>query len=109
MAYEFRSRVWEHTKGASWHFVTLPEDVADEIEERTVHRQRGFGSVKVVVTIGATTWSTSLFPDTKAGSYVLPVKKPVRNAEKIEEGDEVEVSLVVVDLDGDQSLPSVSG
>jgi len=99
MNYEFRARVWEHAGGASWHFVTLPEDIADEIGERTSHLRRGFGSVKVVVAIGESRWSTSLFPDTKAGSYVLPVKKPVRLAERIEEGDEVAISLSVVDLD----------
>ena len=65
-----------HNGSGPWHFVTLPIDQADEIDELTMLTVRGFGSVRVVVTIGATTWSTSIFPDTKAGSYVLPIKKP---------------------------------
>lgn len=53
--------------------------------------------MRVRVTVGATTWSTSVFPDTKQGSYVLPVKKAVRSTEGIEEGDDVKVALEVVD------------
>jgi hypothetical protein len=49
--------------------------------------------VKVKVTIGSSTWSTSVFPDAKRGTFVLPVKKPVRQAEGIEAGDRVKVAL----------------
>ena len=48
------------------------------------------------VEIGDTSWATSVFPDTKAGAYVLPVKKAVRVAEGLTEGDVVEVGLDVV-------------
>ena len=49
--------------------------------------------MRVEVTIGDSTWTTSVFPDTESGSFVLPVKKPVRHAEHIEDGDEVAVVL----------------
>ena len=55
-------------------------------------RRRGFGSVKVTVALGDSRWQTSLFPN-KDGSWFLPVKKPVREAEGLLEGDEVEVTL----------------
>jgi hypothetical protein len=87
-----------HNGTGPWHFVTLPTDQADEIDELTMFTVRGFGSVRVVVTIGATTWSTSLFPDTKAGSYVLPIKKPVRVAERLTAGELVDVVLELVDI-----------
>jgi hypothetical protein len=89
----FRAPLWMHTGEGAWHFVTLPPDVADDIDDLAGPDRGGFGSVRVQVTIGQTTWSTSLFPDTKAGSFVLPVKKPVRLAEGLEDGDEVEVEL----------------
>ncbi len=86
-----------YTGKAAWHFVTLPPDVADEIEAAATGTERGFGSVKVSVTIGATTWMTSLFPDSGAQSYVLPVKKQVRSSEQLTEGDHVDVALQLVD------------
>jgi hypothetical protein len=98
VSYEFRAEVWLHQGDAAWHFLTLPEDVSDDIEERTSHLQRGFGSVRVRVHVGATTWATSVFPDTKRGAYILPVKKDVRRAEGIDDGTEVDVTLELVDV-----------
>ena len=46
--------------------------------------------------VGATTWATSRFPDTKAASYVLPVKKAVRLAEALDDGSSVVVRLTLV-------------
>lgn len=50
---------------------------------------RGFGSVRVEATVGGTTWRTSVFPDSRGGSYVLPVKRAVREAEDLDDGDQV--------------------
>lgn len=94
---EFTAPLWEWDGDAAWHFVTLPEELSDEIEHRTLGRTRGFGSVKVEVTVGGTTWSTSLFPDTTRGAYVLPVKKAVRTAESLRVGDDVTVRLRLVE------------
>jgi hypothetical protein len=95
MRYRIQAELWLHEGDTSWRFVTLPTDVADEIEETSAPTGRGFGSVRVAVTVGATTWETSLFPDTKAGSYVLPVKKPVRTKEGLEAGDLVDLTIEV--------------
>jgi hypothetical protein len=79
-------------------FLRIPPEaaeaiVAHEFERRLeMGKRRGFGSVKVTVTLGASTWQTSLFPN-KDGSWFLPIKKPVRLAEGIAEGDEVAVEL----------------
>lgn len=92
----FTAEVWEHQGQAAWHFLSLPEDVADDIEEEFGHRAKGFGSVPVEVTIGATTWTTSIFPDNKRGTYLLPVKKAVRKAEDLADGSTPHVTLTVV-------------
>ena len=97
MRLRFTAPLWERTAQGGWFFVTLPEEYGDDIRE-VPRMPRGFGSVRVRVTVGGTTWSTSIFPDSKQGSYVLPVKKAVRTAEGIEEGDDVEVALEVLDL-----------
>ena len=87
--------IWDASGDGSWHFVTLPEDAADEIKAITDGGpRRGFGSVRVEATLGPTTWRTSIFPG--QGSYVLPVKKAVRTQAGIEEGDEVDVDVTLV-------------
>ncbi len=98
----FEGRLWEAEGNAAWVFVTLPHDVADDIADRSPKRP-GFGSVPVEVTIGGTTWRTSLFPDKRAASFVLPVKRAVRTAEGLVVGDVVPVSL---DIDADRLPPS---
>jgi hypothetical protein len=90
--WSFEAELWRWQPDSGWHFVTLPTDVADEIDDE-VPDKGGFGSVRVVVTVGATTWSTSVFPDAKRGSFVLPVKQQVRRANDVEEGDRVGVRL----------------
>jgi hypothetical protein len=47
----------------------------------------------VTAKLGATTWTTSLFP--KQGRYLLPVRDAVRKAETVEIGDVVSVRLVI--------------
>lgn len=96
-SYRFSAELWIAPGNGAWHFVTLPFDTADEIDERTVGVQRGFGSVRVRARVGSTTWDTSVFPDSKAKSFVLPVKKPVRMAEGLSAGDVIVVQLDVLE------------
>ncbi len=49
------------------------------------------------VQVGLTTWSTSLFPDTKRGTFILPMKKAVRTKERLDEGDVVHVHLTIAE------------
>lgn len=96
MSYRFTAPLWRWKGDSAWHFVTLPFDQSDEIDERTTATQGGFGSVKVRVTVGTTTWTTSLFPSSEQKSYILPMKAAVRKAESISEGDAVQVLLELV-------------
>ncbi len=100
MTYTFTAEVWEWTARTSWFFVNLPEDSADDIEERFRRRAGGFGSIRVDVTIGSTNWQTSIFPSTENSTYVLPLKKAVRVAEGLHPGAPATVELRVVDDDG---------
>ncbi len=93
--FTFRAEVWEHDGPAAWFFISLPEELADDIEERHGRDAKGFGSVPVEVTVGSTTWRTSLFPDTKRATYLLPVKKAVRAAEGLTDGSRASVALTV--------------
>ena len=95
----FVAPLWRWDGAAAWHFVTLPQDVSDEVELRavTAGSERGFGSVRVEVTVGTTAWRTSLFPDTTRGAYLLPVKRDVRVREDLAVDAPVAVSLRLVD------------
>ena len=79
-------------------WVPLTGEAADAVAAHELVRRlergkrRGFGSVKVTVRVGDSRWKTSLFP-VKTGGWFLPIKKPVRVAEGLEEGEPVEVLL----------------
>jgi hypothetical protein len=92
----FDAAVWCYPgEGNTWHFLTLPVDLADDIRARVV--RTGFGSVRVTATIGDTTWATSVFPEKASGSYVLPVKKAVRQSEGLEVDTTVTVRVALVE------------
>ena len=82
-------------ESASWHFLTVPEDLAGELHAESLARRSGFGSVKVEVHIGDTAWRTSVFPQ-KSGGYILPVKKEVRCRAGIAAGDEVSFEIDIL-------------
>lgn len=94
-AYEFTAEVWVFGGKATWYFVTLPYDVADEIEAATDGSSRAFASKRVRVTVGATAWETSIFASKRKASYLLPLKADVRRKEELDEGDVVTVRLEV--------------
>jgi len=87
--------LWE-ARVDSWVFANLPEDVADEIEDAAPEPRRGFGAVKVEVTVGSSTWRTSVFPSKQDATFVLPVKKAILKAEKLAVGETVRIILRTV-------------
>ena len=95
--FEFTAPLWRYPGEGGWHFVSLLPEIGDDITEVTAGIRAGFGSVRVAATVGTTSWRTSIFPDSKTGTYLLPVKKEVRDAEKLETGDEVWVQVQIVD------------
>jgi hypothetical protein len=96
--FEFTASLWRYPGEGGWHFVSLPSEVGADITDMTAGIRGGFGSVRVAVTVGATSWRTSIFPDSKTGTYLLPVKKEVRDAEELRTGDDVRARLRIVDL-----------
>lgn len=91
--FEFSGTVW-HWRGPSpFHFVTVPEDESAHLHAIAPMVTYGWGMIPVVVRIGSTTSTTSLFP--KDGGYVVPLKNALRAAEQIDVGDVVRVSLSV--------------
>ena len=84
---------------AAWFFVTIDGAAGEALSGTAIMRRlegasRGFGSLKVVATIGGSTFKTSVFPSKELG-WLLPVKASVRKAEGLGEGDAVAVVLEV--------------
>ncbi len=92
---KFTGEIWEYGGKASWYFITLPVETAEVIKELNTAK-RGFGSVKVQALIGETIWLTSLFPDTKSNSFLLPIKKEIRKINNLEPGYKTEVKLYII-------------
>lgn len=93
---EFAAELFTWSGEGTWHFVRLPQESADDLRDLITAPPRGFGSIRVAVRIGGSRWSTSVFGDKDSGSFVLPVKKAVRLAEQVEDGDLVQVTLTPV-------------
>lgn len=79
----------------AWHFVTIPKTESTMITSRFSSQKRGWGSLPVEVTLGETVWKTSIFPDTKSGTYLLPIKASIRQREGLFEGDTLTLALTV--------------
>ena len=102
MVFDAELWIWDARRADSWTFVSLPRDVSEEIRDIADDMagdgpRRGFGSVRVRVTIGGSSWKTSIFPDKGKGCYVLPVKRSVREAEDLDTGDVATVSVELID------------
>jgi Domain of unknown function (DUF1905) len=94
--FTFEADLWRYQHDNPWYFVTLPSDDSQRIREETDGLRKGFGSVRVEANIGSSTWRTSVFPDAKSQCFVLPVKKQVRRAEEIEDGDACAVTVTLL-------------
>lgn len=91
--YKIKAKVWLYSGTVSaWHFITIDKKESKEIREKYGKTKRGFGSVPVGVTVGNTSWKTSVFPS-KEGVYILPIKVIVRRKEGIFDGDTITMIL----------------
>ncbi len=93
MTIAFHGKIWFWKGPAPWYFVTVPAKQCRELEAISEIVTYGWGMIPVTAHIGATEWTTSLFP--KDGRYIVPIKAGVRDAERLEEGDDVRVRLEV--------------
>lgn len=98
-SYTFTAKIWKYTAKDPWFFVSLPQKYAKEIRELTTDLPRkGFGTVKVTACICNVTWQTSIFPDKKTGSYLMPVKKEIRSVLGVDEGRELVVKITLSEV-----------
>jgi hypothetical protein len=94
--YTFDAEIWEWSGKGSWHFMTVPGDISGIIR-MSLQRRVGFGSVRVLAEVSGVAWKTSLFPDSKTGCYLLPVKAEIRSRAKLQAGVPYKVGLSLID------------
>ncbi|WP_308113272.1 DUF1905 domain-containing protein [Antribacter soli] len=82
---------------APFHFVALPEPEAARLRAVASRVTYGWGCIPATVTLGATMFTTSIFP--KDGGFLVPVKTAARRAEGVELGDDVRLVVVIADPD----------
>ena len=95
MEYEFRARLWLYEGQGAWHFVTLPKNITAEVRRVFGQNRRGWGSIRVLATAGENSWRTSIFPDNKSGSYLLPIKSQIRKENHLRAGNKLNIRIKI--------------
>ncbi len=90
--FKFKSKVvvWaggnynEAKKAGAWRMAFLPKDIGAKISEiQKGKKRRGWGAVYVNARVGKSIWKTSIFPDKRSSTYILPLKKEIRYEENL--------------------------
>jgi hypothetical protein len=89
------SEVFLYPGMAGWHFVGIPKKQSIEIKKLFGVKAKGWGSIPVKVELGSTKWKTSIFPDKKSGTYLLPLKADVRKKEGILNKDKIKFTIEI--------------
>jgi hypothetical protein len=87
----FQSEVIYWRGPSPFFFMRVPDKEAKLISEISKKVTYGWGVIPSDVTIDGKEFYTALFP--KDGSYLVPLKKAVRDSLKINLGDSVKVSI----------------
>ena len=99
--YEIKSKLFKWQGEAAWYFVRIDEKTSENIKDNFGMMARGWGSLPVQVTLGESKWRTSIFPDKQSspkgkGTYLLPIKSQIRKAEKINDGDILDLEIEII-------------
>jgi hypothetical protein len=93
MIIQFTGIIFHWRGPAPFLFVAVPEKESADIKSVSKLVTYGWGVIPVHVTVGKTTWKTSLFP--KDGRYLVPIKMLAQKAENLKEGDTVTLELEI--------------
>lgn len=89
----FDAQIIEWRGPPPYLFAVVPDEHIAAIRYAALTASYGWGVVPVVVRVGATEFTTSLFP--RDGGYLVPVKVAVQRAEGIGRGDRIKVLMRV--------------
>lgn len=93
--YQFSATLWRYEGPAGWHFLSLPKSLSNEIRKNLGGEEEGWGRLKCNATIGGSEWKTAIWFDSKAKTYLLPVKAAIRKIENLAAGEVVTTMLQI--------------
>ncbi|MFM6965990.1 MAG: DUF1905 domain-containing protein [Rhodoluna sp.] len=91
MEFSFAAEMWEWRGPAPFYFLSLPNDLAEEIKSAAALLSYGWGMIPVTGNIRGREFKTSMF--SKNGTYMLPIKNEVRLPLKLNVDDLIEVTI----------------
>ncbi len=83
--------MWRWPGDGGWHFITLDRDLTAKIRERY-----GKGMIRIIARVGISSWNTSLFPHTRDKTYLICIKKIIRQNEDLFENDLVQLKFEII-------------
>lgn len=83
LQYRFSSKPWKYEGQSGWVFISLPEKLSKEIRDTFKTMEEGWGRLSAIACIGNTEWKTAIWYDTKANTYLLPLKAEIRRKENV--------------------------
>ena len=89
----FTSELFYWRGPSPFHFFRVPEKEAAAISKIAAKVTYGWGVIPADITINDEVFYTALFP--KDGSYLVPLKKAIREKLKIELGDNVKIKVSI--------------
>ncbi|MES2812746.1 MAG: DUF1905 domain-containing protein [Bacteroidota bacterium] len=93
--YNFSAKIWQYNGPNGWYFVSLPESISKEIRDNLKWQEEGWGRLKATAKINTQEWKTAIWFDTKANTYLLPLKAEIRKKCNLEKNQVIEVSVLV--------------
>ena len=93
--YPFTAEAWQYAGKGAWIFVSLPQKLSKEIRAHFKAHEEGWGRLKATACIGASEWKTAIWFDTKANTYILPLKAEIRKKENVVAGKKVKVIVTI--------------
>jgi hypothetical protein len=92
--FEFSGKILYWRGPAPWFFVRVPTKESELLRTMSADLSYGWGCIPVHVRMGDSRWRTSLFP--KDDHYLVPIKASVREAEGVDAGSKVTISMTLV-------------
>ncbi len=89
-----KGEIWRWPGDGGWHFLTIDKKTSEKI--KTIGNPYGAGFIKAHLTIKKTSWETALFPNSKEKTYLISIKKKVREKENLFEGDIIKVKIEII-------------
>lgn len=91
--YSFSGKIWKTDGKGGWYFMTLPKTLSKKIRKAHKESEEGWGRLKTKAQINETSWETAIWFDTKADSFLLPVKSEIRKKESLDIDSKCKVDL----------------